>query len=1115
MTSSQASTEAVGSRRAAARIDDIRRLLSTTTDQSARSRLHVRLADLLSATGDPRSAVGELGQAAAEGLVSAGLLFGVRVVGSRLPAAEIDALTTLIKARRAVHASRGTRSRPLVTATLASTSRGPDPVIPPMIPPMAALPPLPREMPKDTDPVEAAFAALAEGKPVRARVLAEEGARAGGAGSVTKVRMGRLRALVVALDHARATRESLRLARTLAEVDGDRDASMGNRDALRSIVEGATRDGAPDLASRWWADLGQPMPRPRTRDPGMQETATASPSLRFRHAQRAALMAVPEGRNDDRSDRKSDEKGDNRAETERVRLAFDAEPSPLRRQTLALRWADILRNAGDGVGALAVLGRAIEELPAARSSQLRRVRADLLRAERLDEELCQAIESDVQVATAQERRDLRAEQARLLDRLGRFDAALDVRLVALDDTPDDLGQLALARQRLEGMGRLDLSFDLAQAALSHVKDRLARAGLLRDVATLAEALGGDRPRAALAWLDVLSLVPNDEVALEAAERLLRQTADHDRLGALLAWGSAREGEPTRRAAMLWRLAEFRRTERQAPLLALALYREIVASGVENKISPPFPAEDWQRRDDLLAVHTARALAAPTSAETARAISDRADLLTIAGRLDDADRDLGRALDLDPGNTHVIDALEHLFERRGDLRGLRQRLLARVEGATDAAASRLWLGIGRANEALGDPAAATSAYERAITADIAFRPPLTRLRQLAISRGDFAEAARLFEKEITLTSVAVERAKLSVELGVLLAGKLNAAARAVEVLDAILALEPQSPDALDAMFGAALAAGAWERATQALEAMLSAGPAPVDTPERYHRLGLAAEKAGQLDRALSLYSRSYARNPAFRPTLERLSEVCFERQQWENAWKATEHLMERHGADLDRETRAELALRSALADLHAAQRVVATSRIAAMVVGPSSPGGLRDVAESWASMRFDPRLLAGIDGDRRSRVLVRLAEVLALTSRNTSHPSRALARETQAALAMADQRWADALSALDVLGGDAALDTRRRCLFLVSAGDILLHRQGDPVGAALRYRRAGALNPREPRLARAGTAQIATNDPGVAARTDPSVAGPGRAPPPDPLRADPIGSGSGTGGGKRR
>jgi len=83
----------------------------------------------------------------------------------------------------------------------------------------------------------------------------------------------------------------------------------------------------------------------------------------------------------------------------------------------------------------------------------------------------------------------------------------------------------------------------------------------------------------------------------------------------------------------------------------------------------------------------------------------------------------------------------------------------------------------------------------------------------------------------------------------------------------------------------------------------------------------------------------------------------------------------------------------------------------------------------------------------------------------------MTREILAALAVVDGRWADALMLLDGLGADQALDASRRCLFLVAAGDVLLHQQGDMAGAALRYQRARALNPAEPRLGRAGIVQM--------------------------------------------
>lgn len=1085
------------------------------------------MADLLSATGDPRGALHELSQAAAEGPVSAALSLGLRVVSSRLPATETDALRTALRAARAVPPSRRDLSVPSSSSSLSSSptsfsSHSPSPspsslakLPEPTLDSLDPQPPL--------DPIEQAFASLQDAKPVRSRRLGEDVARRQrGPRSPHDPLPIRLDQLVTALERAGAKHESLRLGRTLlenddAEVGGDHDFGPDGEKgkALLELLARAERLGAPELAAGWRADMA---PVQGGRSPAFRlltESTELSDSDRFRRAQRMTLLAELEGRGAELaiahlwpllgghpgapsalalSERLCRALGP-RAPVDEIALvgaAYDAERSPRRRQRLALSWVDRLKGSGDLEGALAVLHRAIEELPPDASMPLRRARAELLRAEGREGDLSRAISSDAQLAElgqngeggkqGQGQRqgkigpgptggELRVDLARLLEGQGALDSALEVRLQALVDAPGDLTLLAPARQRLEALGQLERSLELAVAALPHLTDRLSRAGLLRDIATLAEATTGDRQRAASAWLEVLSLCPDDAMAWEAGERLFRQIDDRERLANLLSWRAAREVEPAARAKVLWRLAELRRTAWQAPIAALTLYREIVTSGNGNGSGLSFPETDWQRRDDMLAVHTARALAAPAATEIAGALADRADSMMEAGRLEEAERDLDRALDLDPTVADVLRGLERLHQRRGDLNRLRERLLARVDRVSGPASAHLWLGIGRADEGLGDLAGAAAAYHHAIDADGTFRPAVTMMRMLASARGDFAQARQLLEKEIGLSSESSDRVGLLVDLGVLLATRLGEAGAAVDALDEALALEPRNVGALDAMFSAALGTGAWEKAASALETMLASGLALADTSQRYHRLGLAAEEAGQTDRALGLYSRSYARNPAFRPTLERLSEICFERQQWENAWKATEHLIDRHGAGFDPDTRAGLALRSALADLHVAQRLVAANRIAAMLPGPASLVGLRDVAESWASMRFDPRLLVGVDGDRRERVLSRLAEVSTWTHNNPSHPARSVARETLAALALVEERWADALSMLDVLAADPHLESERRCVFLICAGDILLHQQGDVAGAALRYQRARALNPAERGLARAQVLQV--------------------------------------------
>src|SRR3569623_6334 len=156
--------------------------------------------------------------------------------------------------------------------------------------------------------------------------------------------------------------------------------------------------------------------------------------------------------------------------------------------------------------------------------------------------------------------------------------------------------------------------------------------------------------------------------------------------------------------------------------------------------------------------------------------------------------------------------------------------------------------------------------------------------------------------------------------------------------------------------------------------------------------------------------------------------------------------------------------------------------------PASGAGLRDVADSWASMRFDPQLLAGVDDERRGRVLSRLKEISVLTEHDTHHPAREAARETWAALAMVDRRFVDAGEALDAFAADDTLEPRRRALYAVTAGDILLNEQGDLTGAGIYYARARALNPDAPRLTRTGVSQVADESPDDAAA---------KAPPPPP------------------
>ena len=1099
-------------------MDDIRRALAATADPATRGRIRVRLADALVACGDLPAAASELKQAAAEAPASVALMFGVRTLASRLAPADAAAFLDAVAgegsaARRRLSGARG----PGAAVTTELPHDDTQPILIPLPAPAPFVAPATRASAGPPNRLDEAFAALAAGKPVRARRLGEDVARSREIGEDGLERLPRL---VEAIAQSGARRQALFLARTLAEIPGDGTVTARAGESLSGLVAKALETNDIELALRWGADLGRPLAKVSHGEARTFVGPRDSFEKRFRGAQ-AALAVVPGDRAqaaalDPLLPLLSGTFGGTAAlalalrlaargaasgegvparPAELLRTALDQETTARGRARLGRRWLDELEQ-DDGAplvaDSLARLEQAIAELPPAETASLRPRRAEILRQRGLDAELVRALEADATIATGAARAALLAEQAMLLEGMGQPDRALEIRLGGLEDSPGDLELLGPARRRLEALGQAERSLDLVLIALPYITERRARVAALRDIATLAETAAEDRARAVVAWLELLTLEPDDVAAFDAAERLLRALGEEQRLGELLAWAAGRdhpgtlkelpdgaamtpagatEGrpalEPAARQAVLWRLAEHRRREGRLPA-ALGHYREIVEARGRRKEDEAF-GDEWRWRDNRLAVETARMLAAPDAERRARALADRALVLIAAGKLEEAERDLTAAFDLGPATGDVLGALEKLYDRRDDWRGLRQRLQSRVGAATGGVAAQIWSAVGRASERLGDTSAAEFAFTQARGADDTDRAPLTALRRLAASRRDWAAVSALLEKEIERVRGA-ERVELLVQHGLLLAEKLGRADRAVEVLDVALGYQAASTPALEAMFNAALAAGLWEKAGQALEALLSTATIP-DATERYHRVGRAAEDGGKIDRALGFYSRAYARNPSYRPSLERLSEICFDRQQWDNAWKATEHLLDRHGADLDPSYKAELALRSALADLHLAQRMAAVARLSGMPGVPATGAGLRDVADSWASMRFDPHLLGSVDDERRGRVLSRLKEISVLTEHDTHHPAREAARETWAALAMVDRRFADAVEALDAFTADDTLEPRRRALFAVTAGDILLNEQGDASGAALYYRRARALNPVEPRLARTGVVQV--------------------------------------------
>jgi tetratricopeptide (TPR) repeat protein len=935
---------------------------------------------------------------------------------------------------------------------------------------------------------ESALVHARAGHANRACRLAAEALRSG---PLSDALTARVASLESALREAGYVKQALHVRRTYAEGL----AGEAQRAVVTSLAVEAEQAGLATLARAWRADAGLP-PAPAAPAPSQPVTAADH----YLHAQRLLAQLPPESAADGFAGvepvvtaliralaghagadealalahallaRLATGEELERQRLELLRTAHAGEVDLARQLRLADRLAQALERLEDPVGAVAVLERAIEAAGPGEGARLRGQRARLLRAIGRGRDLAAALEGDAGALAGDERLAALTERAALLDGAGEPERALEVRLMTLAEFPADLAVLGAARRRLESTGRPAESLRLAVAAVERVAEGAEKLRLLRDIAVLSEKSTANPAEAAAVWLAVLESDPEDTGACEAAERLLMAVGDWERCADLLSWAASRSGavpgpsSAPARASRLWRLAELRRARLGQPEEALRLYGELVvtASAPQGALVDEAEMAAVIHRDPVLRLETARAAVAPTAADRARALIDRAVALLDRGRPGDAERDGMLALDLDPSNVDIIRVLERIHDGGSRWAELGQQLRQRAAALPPVAAARLFYGVGRAAERLGDRATAREAYRRALSLDGAFPEPIGALGALAARDGDWNEVAALLQSEVALTGSPARKGRLLAELAAVHGERLANIGRAVELLDAALALLPEEVRILDLASRFNLQAGRWEVAAQALDRLASSGAAIPDAAERYYQAGAAAEATGAADRALILYSRSYARQSSYRPTLERLSAICFARDQWDNTWKATEALLDRHAAALERPERAALLVRSALADLHIGQRAAAQARLATVVTrgGSFIPDvGIRDVAESWGGMRLEPRLLAGADRMRRERAAARAREAAGLTA----GPVRREALEILGALAVVEERWEDALTALRELAGDDTLTPADRAGFVVAAGDILAHKHSDREGAERLYEEAAALHPNDGRL----------------------------------------------------
>lgn len=247
--------------------------------------------------------------------------------------------------------------------------------------------------------------------------------------------------------------------------------------------------------------------------------------------------------------------------------------------------------------------------------------------------------------------------------------------------------------------------------------------------------------------------------------------------------------------------------------------------------------------------------------------------------------LERVLAVDSQNSEALETMARVQSSAGDLESAVASMdkLAEAEKDKDKRAE-LWLKSGKLLEDAGDADEAIVRYKRALDANIHNVAASAALRGIYEGRGDLHAAAELLLREIDATDGAISKAELFAELGTMWRRHLEKPTEAKDAFRKALELDPTNVRAAGGLAGMAFDQGDYEESVKYYEPLLSR---TADLPEGAARAvgircGDAFRKLGLLDKAQRAYINAKAYAPDDREVLERVADVTFEAQLYDEA-----------------------------------------------------------------------------------------------------------------------------------------------------------------------------------------------------------------------------------------
>lgn len=482
-----------------------------------------------------------------------------------------------------------------------------------------------------------------------------------------------------------------------------------------------------------------------------------------------------------------------------------------------------------------------------------------------------------------EQLDLLVELGRIeADQLGNSERAIEAWRSAQTIDASDPRVLDALEQLFVKQGRWQDCVELIEKRVALADGEQARIAMLLNLATLVREHLHDEDRAVAAYERVLSIDAAHEVASRELEQLYTAREDWAQLAQLQLDRASRTGdiEPLIEVAHLYEVkladphAAFlvwvtaMRREPERPHLVEQLDRVGAAAGLDAELI----GETRALAEEIEAAHPGPAAALWKLLGTWH--RDRLD------NRDEAAAALARAARLNPEAT---DEAADLLRNDGKWSELIALLSRRADGESDAKRRAvLRAEIGEIYEAkLEQPYAAIEWFERAMADDPTSSGPLVALHRIYLDREAWDELGELLPRLVEVLGPSAPRSvivDLHVELGALLAERLERPDDAVESFRDALALDPKCVAAYQGLAQVYQATGQTELLLETSEAEVDAIGGG-EQARRYADIAAAWHELARLDRAVACWQKLIALEPRNVHAHKGLARALRDDEQW--------------------------------------------------------------------------------------------------------------------------------------------------------------------------------------------------------------------------------------------